>query len=68
MEKIQNFIGGELVPPRNGKYIDNYNPSTGEVYSLVPDSEEQDALDAIAAAKAAFPAWKKTTKKSAPQF
>jgi aminomuconate-semialdehyde/2-hydroxymuconate-6-semialdehyde dehydrogenase len=62
MDKIQNYIGGELVAPSNGNYIDNYNPSTGEVYSLVPDSEEQDVLNAVAAAKKAFPKWKKTTK------
>ena len=33
-EKILNYIGGELKAPANGKYIDNVNPATGEVYSL----------------------------------
>ena len=52
MEKILNYINGELVEPISGNFLDNVNPSTGKTYSLVPDSDEQDALKAIAAAKA----------------
>lgn len=59
-EKILNYIGGELKAPANGKYIDNVNPATGEVYSYIPDSTAQDVEDAVAAAKAAFPAWSTT--------
>ena len=59
-EKILNYIGGELKAPANGKYIDNVNPATGEVYSYIPDSTAQDVEDAVAAAKAAFPAWSAT--------
>lgn len=59
-EKILNYIGGELKAPANGKYIDNVNPATGEVYSYIPDSTTQDVEDAVAAAKAAFPAWSTT--------
>lgn len=59
-EKILNYIGGELKAPANGKYIDNVNPATGEVYSYIPDSTAQDVEEAVAAAKAAFPAWSTT--------
>lgn len=59
-EKILNYIGGELKAPANGKYIDNVNPATGEVYSYIPDSTMQDVEDAVAVAKAAFPAWSTT--------
>lgn len=59
-EKILNYIGGELKAPANGKYIDNVNPATGEVYSYIPDSTAQDVEEAVAAAKAAFPAWSAT--------
>lgn len=59
-EKILNYIGGELKAPANGQYIDNVNPATGEVYSYIPDSTAQDVEDAVAAAKAAFPAWSTT--------
>ena len=48
MEKILNYINGELVAPTNGNYLDNYNPSNGEVYSLIPDSENQDIDNAVA--------------------
>ena len=40
MDKILNYIDGELVEPDSGNYLDNYNPSTGKVYSLVPDSDK----------------------------
>ena len=62
MEKILNYINGELVEPTNGNYLDNYNPSNGQVYSLIPDSEKQDIDNAVAAAKEAFKTWGKTTK------
>lgn len=62
MEKILNYINGELVEPINGKYIDNYNPSTGKVYSLIPDSEELDINNAVAVAKEAFKTWSNTPK------
>jgi aminomuconate-semialdehyde/2-hydroxymuconate-6-semialdehyde dehydrogenase len=57
MEKLQNFINGTYVPPKNGQYIDNYEPATGQVYALIPDSDEEDVLDAVAAAEKAFPIW-----------
>lgn len=60
MQKITNYINGNLVPPQSGNYIDNYNPATGKVYSLIPDSDEKDVQLAVEAATAAFPAWSAT--------
>lgn len=57
MEKILNFIGGELVHPVGAKFLENVNPGTGKAYSLVPDSREEDVTAAVNAAKKAFPAW-----------
>jgi aminomuconate-semialdehyde/2-hydroxymuconate-6-semialdehyde dehydrogenase len=57
MEKLQNFINGTYVPPKNGQYIDNYEPATGQVYALIPDSDEEDVLTAVDAAEKAFPIW-----------
>lgn len=54
---LSNYIGGTLQSPVNGRYIDNYEPSTGSVYGKIPDSDEHDVNLAVAAAKAAFPAW-----------
>lgn len=59
-EKISNYIAGSLQAPLGGKYIDNINPATGEVYSQTPDSDIQDIEEAVGAAKAAFPAWSTT--------
>lgn len=60
MDHLQNYINGHLVAPKNGKYIDNYHPATGKVYSLIPDSDASDVQDAVDAAKAAFQAWSVT--------
>src|SRR5205085_4106201 len=57
MEKIKNYINGELVEPVGKTYLDNINPATGEVYSLIPDSDDRDVELAVSAAAAAFPAW-----------
>ena len=62
MDKIKNYINGVLVEPKNGSYLDNFNPSTGEVYSKIPDSDETDVNDAVKAAKEAFVAWSTTPK------
>ncbi len=61
MQKIENYIGGELFAPVSGEYLDNFNPATAEVYSLIPDSDERDVELAVKAAKQAFPSWSKTS-------
>lgn len=62
MFKIKNYINGELIEPTAKQYIDNYNPSIGKVYSLIPDSDEKDVQLAVDAAKKAFPEWSNTKK------
>ncbi len=57
MEKIFNYIDGQLSAPVSGKYLENYDPSRGIVYSLIPDSNQQDVEEAVNAAKSAFPFW-----------
>lgn len=59
-EQIANYVGGSLRAPINGKYIDNVNPATGEVYSQTPDSDVADIEYAVGAAKAAFQGWSTT--------
>lgn len=60
MVKIENYIGGELAAPILGRYLENFEPATGQVYSQIPDSDERDVEQAVEAAKAAFPAWSMT--------
>jgi len=54
---LENYIGGNLIAPLSGKFIDNINPSTGEVYGQIPDSREKDIEAAVHAAQKAFPSW-----------
>jgi aminomuconate-semialdehyde/2-hydroxymuconate-6-semialdehyde dehydrogenase len=60
MEKLSNYINGELVAPVSGAYLDNYEPATGSVWNLIPDSDERDVQLAYAAAKVAFSQWSNT--------
>ena len=60
MLQIDNYIGGELVKPASGAYLDNIEPATGEAYSLIPDSDDRDVNLAADAARAAFPKWSQT--------
>lgn len=57
MEKIQNYINGVLCEPRSYNYLENIDPSTGKVYSLIPDSDAKDIQQAVYAAKQAFDSW-----------
>lgn len=54
---LENYIGGKLIGPLSGNFIDNINPATGQVYGQVPDSNSKDVNAALSAAKKAFPAW-----------
>ncbi len=60
MEQLQNYIGGRLQPALSAQWLDNYEPATGQVYSHIPDSDGADVELAVAAAKAAWPAWSAT--------
>jgi len=60
VEKILNYIGGNLVEPSGLAYLDNVDPGRGKVYSKVPDSDQIDVEKAFVAASAAFQGWKNT--------
>lgn len=68
MQKIANYVNGELVPPNSNQYIDNFNPAIGEIYSLIPNSDAQDLAVAIQAAQRAFPKWSNTPASSRSAF
>ena len=58
---IQNYINGEFKNPKQDSWIDNFNPSNGEVYGQIPNSSQEDVELAYKSAKTAFPSWSKTT-------
>lgn len=51
--KVQNFIGGKFFESK--KYLDSFDPSTGEVWAKIPDSNPEDVENAVQAAKNGFP-------------
>lgn len=57
MLKIHNYIGGDLVGPLSGNYLENINPAEGKPYSYIPDSDANDVQQAVWAAQQAFDAW-----------
>lgn len=57
MIKIKNYINGELVEPNVRQYLENIDPATGTVFSMIPDSDATDVQKAVDAAKAAEEAW-----------
>jgi len=61
MKKILNYIDGSYNESFSKDWLDNYNPSKGEVYSKIASSTKADVNRAYLAAKKAFPAWSNTT-------
>jgi aminomuconate-semialdehyde/2-hydroxymuconate-6-semialdehyde dehydrogenase len=60
MIKILHFIDGAFVEPASGAFFDDVDPAVGAPYALVPDGDAVDIDRAVAAAKAAYPAWSQT--------
>jgi aldehyde dehydrogenase (NAD+) len=57
---FQNFIGGEFVASSTGKTFERRNPADQrDLVGVFQDSGVDDVNAAVAAAKAAYPAWKK---------
>ena len=64
MKTVQNFINGQFVEPESHRYIDSYNPSTGEVHAKIPDSDKNDVAAAVESAKKAFTEWSERSPQS----
>ena len=60
MEKITNYIGGKLQASISAEWLENVNPATGKVYSLIARSNQEDVELAIEAAKNAQIRWGET--------
>ena len=59
-KRYDNFIGGQWVPPVQGRYFENRTPISGEVICEVARSTAEDIEKALDAAHAAADAWGKT--------
>jgi len=65
--RLKVFIDGEWVESRTAKYMNCYNPSTGEVIALAPQCTAEEVEAAVQAAKNAFPGWAATPANSRVQ-
>jgi aminomuconate-semialdehyde/2-hydroxymuconate-6-semialdehyde dehydrogenase len=57
---LRNLIGGKPFPAEDGRTLDDFSPATGQRIAKVPRSGPHDVEAAVAAAKAALPAWAAT--------
>lgn len=57
---IPHLIGGTLVTPKDGRFGDVYDPSSGSVQAQVPLASAAEVRSVIADAEAAQPAWAAT--------
>ncbi len=58
------FINGAFVAPKNGQYIDSFDPTTGKPWYQFAEAGAEDVSVAVEAARAAFaaPAWRRMTQ------
>ena len=59
-KKLKYFVGGKWLESKTEKYMDCYNPSTGEVIALAPQCTADEVESAVLAARYAFPGWADT--------
>ncbi len=57
---VHHWIGGALVASRSGRSGTVWNPATGKPQAQVDFASAEEVDQAVAAAKAAFPAWRAT--------
>jgi malonate-semialdehyde dehydrogenase (acetylating) / methylmalonate-semialdehyde dehydrogenase len=61
LARITHWIGGAAVAGTSGRSGPVYNPATGEQTGAVDFASVEEIGSAVAAAKAAFPAWRATS-------
>ncbi|MEW6261669.1 MAG: CoA-acylating methylmalonate-semialdehyde dehydrogenase [Thermodesulfobacteriota bacterium] len=59
-KKLKYHVNGEWLESKTTKYMDCYDPSTGEVIAVAPQCTQDEVDAAIKAAHEAFPAWAAT--------
>ena len=62
LDKRQFYINGSWVNPSQPNDFDIIDPSTEDVVGVISLGSQADTDAAVAAAKAAFPAWSQTSK------
>ena len=57
--EVYNYIDGRLQPPGGDDWLDLYEPATGRSCGRVADSNAGDLQQAVAAARLAYPEWRR---------
>ena len=60
VRQLSHFIGGQRAAGASGQFADVYDPALGRVTARLPVADTSEVAAAVAAAKAAFPAWSET--------
>ena len=58
--QLSHFIDGQSMSGASGRFNDVYDPAQGRMTGRVPVANTAEVAAAVAAAKAAFPAWSET--------
>ncbi len=61
MQRIENYIDGNLQSAVSGNWMENIEPATGLCYSEIAESDSADVDAAVAAAKSAFTGWSESS-------
>jgi len=58
MLELHNYVEGARRPCASGRWLDVWEPATGQIYARAPQSDAGDVEAAVDAARTAFPAWR----------
>ncbi|WP_426663467.1 aldehyde dehydrogenase [Rhodanobacter aciditrophus] len=58
--RLANLIDGRLAPPQANRWLDVFEPATGEIFAQCPDADATDVAAAVDAAQRAAPGWAAT--------
>ncbi len=58
MQDYQLFIDNEYTPSASGKYTDDMNPATDQVYARIQNAGKDDVERVLASSAKAFESWK----------
>jgi len=59
--ELKNYVNGEWVQSKSKRVLDVVNPATQKVLAKAPMSTKEEVSQAIEAAQAAYPEWRRTT-------
>ncbi len=68
IDRDKIFIDGSWIPSTGSGRLEVVNAATEQVMGSVPDGSAEDVQKAVAAAKAAFPAWSATTREERGKY